>query len=471
MGFTADTRVWAENVFGDCDLGDPRRVDRLIDYAARQATDPSGSTSQVCKGDPAAHEGAYRLLRNPQVRPEDIDDGAFDSVAQAAASYETVLAIQDSTGVGFKHPCAQVLAGEGNPTGFVVHSTLIVEPVQGTPIGVIDQERWVREPKKSSGEKRPRRSYHEKESFKWEAASERLRHRIADMSRVVVVCDREADIYDYLTYMQGQRQRFVVRACTDRELETTDGHLWAAVEASPALGERTVRIQQRGGQLGGKGQKARPPRQGREATVTIRSAKVSLKAPRGSGEKQPVEVNAVLVREENAPAGETPLEWMLLTTEPATTFAEASVVVGYYERRWLIEEFHKAWKSGCRVETRPLQSPDNLERMMAITAHVAVRLLQLRAAAHTAGDSSCETVLDGDEWQCLWATTQRGKPLPKQPPSVRWVYETIGRLAGWQDTKRTGRVGWPTLWRGWEILQDRVLVWRTVLSGPAVASR
>ena len=78
-------------------------------------------------------------------------------------------------------------------------------------------------------------------------------------------------------------------------------------------------------------------------------------------------MNVVFVREENAPAGETPLEWMLLTTEPVATFAEAQTVVEYYEKRWRIEEFHKAWKSGYRVEERPFQTLDALERMTAIT--------------------------------------------------------------------------------------------------------
>lgn len=463
MAFTADTREWAESVFGGCDLGDQRRVDRLIDYAARQAVEPSGSTSRVCKGDPAAHEGAYRFLRNTNVQATDIDDGAFDAVAEAAAAYDTVLAIQDSTGVGFKNPAAQVMAAEGNPTGFFVHTTLLINARGGELIGVVDQERWVREPKQS-GEKRARRAYRERESFKWEAANERVRHRIAEMARVITVCDREADLYDFIKHLHGHGQRHVVRACANRELETVDGRLWETVEKSPVLGERTVHIQQRGGQLGGGGQKERLPRKGREASVTLRSAKVQIKAPRDHDGEAPIALTAVLVREEGAPAGETPLEWMLLTTEPAATLAEATVVVGYYEKRWLIEEFHKAWKSGCRVEERPLQSPDALERMMAITAHMAVRILQLRTMSESAEDASCEAVLDKDEWQCLWATTQRGKPLPKRTPTVRWAYVAIGRLGGWQDTKHTGRIGWSTLWHGWELLQNQVIAWRAALA-------
>ena len=32
----------------------------------------------------------------------------------------------------------------------------------------------------------------------------------------------------------------------------------------------------------------------------------------------------------------------------------------------------------------------------------------------------------------------------------------IARLGGWIDSKRTGIVGWPTLWQGWYRLQDKV---------------
>ena len=140
MAFTADSRQWAEELFGGCDLGDLRRTDRLVDYAARQANAPRASTSQACQGDSAAREGAYRLLRNAQVRPEDIDDGVFDSVAAAASEHGLLVAIQDSTGASFAHPVAKALSDEGNPTGFFVHSTLLVAAGSRTPVGLVDQQ-------------------------------------------------------------------------------------------------------------------------------------------------------------------------------------------------------------------------------------------------------------------------------------------------------------------------------------------
>ena len=134
-------------------------------------------------------------------------------------------------------------------------------------------------------------------------------------------------------------------------------------------------------------------------------------------------------------------------------------VIHYYELRWLIEEFHKSWKTGCRIEQRPVQSVDNLERLAVITAPIAVRLLQLRAATESNPSCSCERILTRDEWHCLWATVEFDKRLPRKPPTVQWSLHAIAKLAGWRDTKRTGRWGWETLWKGWARLEERVTGW------------
>ena len=82
-------------------------------------------------------------------------------------------------------------------------------------------------------------------------------------------------------------------------------------------------------------------------------------------------------------------------------------MVGYYEYRWLIEEFHKAWKTGCHVETRRLQSLGNLQRFIAVTAPIAVRILALRTLAHANPSAPCTQHLSDDHWQCLLAKCWR----------------------------------------------------------------
>jgi hypothetical protein len=457
VGFITDPRQWAEEVFGGCDLGDPRRTDRLVDYAARQALDPGGSTSRACRGDEAAREGAYRLLRNPRVEVSEIDDAAFDSVAAAASKHEVVLAVQDSTGVSFAHPVAEPLGSDGNPTGFFVHSTLLVAAATRLPVGIVDQERWVREPKVRGRAATERRAYEERESFKWQGAHERLCERMPRMESVVTVCDRESDVIEFLRYLRSVEGRFVIRSSADRKLRSL-GRLWAHMDGQPELGRSEVGVGQRGGQLNRGGQNARLPRKQRTAEVAVYAAPVELSGTGGG-----VAVNAVLVREARAPRGEEPLEWMLLTSEPVSTLAEALLVVSYYEQRWTIEVWHKAWKTGCRVEHRPMQTLDNLERMMAITAHVAVRLLQLQLLGQAESESSCEQALARDEWQCLHAIAHPGKSVPRRPPTAGWALTSIARLGGWYDSKRTGRIGWQTLWHGWQLFQERLAGWRLAL--------
>jgi hypothetical protein len=86
----------------------------------------------------------------------------------------------------------------------------------------------------------------------------------------------------------------------------------------------------------------------------------------------------VWVREVDPPEGVEPIDWVLYTSLPVETFDEAMVVVGYYEKRWLIEEWHKVLKTGLRVEHRQLKTSERLEAMMGLMSVVAVRLFQLQ---------------------------------------------------------------------------------------------
>lgn len=53
--------------------------------------------------------------------------------------------------------------------------------------------------------------------------------------------------------------------------------------------------------------------------------------------------------------------------------------------RWIIEEFHRVEKEGCRLQATQLDDASDIGRLASITAIVAVRLLQLRDAASAGG--------------------------------------------------------------------------------------
>jgi hypothetical protein len=451
-------KAWAQRVFGMCALGDHRRTRRLVEYAAAEADKLAHSTSGACSGNAAAAEGAYRFVRNDEIDPDAIAEGGFQATVEACRAFETVLAVEDSSTLTFRHSAAEELGdlggkAESNARGFWVHSVLMIDAETERTIGLAHQQRWIREPGKRRGSAEFRKPTDAKESEKWELASECTAERMDDLARrSISVCDREADIYQYLAFKNRQNQRFVVRACNDRLTEDF-GSIWSEVAASQSLGIRELEIEQRGGKFA---------RQKRTALLTIRAKQIKLKSPRylgllGGG---PITLWAVQALEESPPADCEPLEWMLLTSEPCADFEGATRVLRYYSCRWRIEEFHKAWKSGCGVEERRMQSADNLERVATILAFVAVRILQMNEAAAATPEASCETLLAEEEWKCLWLSTEKSKP-PQKAPSTLWARNAIARLGGWLDTKRTGRVGWSTFWKGWKELMSRLEGFRT----------
>ena len=147
---------------------------------------------------------------------------------------------------------------------------------------------------------------------------------------------------------------------------------------------------------------------------------------------------------------------IFLTSEPVKSKKDAQFILDCYEKRWLIEEFHNAWKTGDTfVENLRMQSKNNLEKMVVILVFIAVRLHQLRYMGLNKDDAekqSCEIILSPPAWKLLWRKQEKSKP-PENVLSLYWAYINLGKLAGWHDSKRNGLVGWKRLWEGWFILQ------------------
>jgi hypothetical protein len=459
MYVLTDASEWAEETFGHCELGDTRRTARAVKVAAGLARQVGSSFLKSCEGDSAAVEGIYRLLRNAAVDPQALAEGGFEGTVRRAQSCAVVLAIEDTTFLSYRHKSADDLGEICTKTsakskGFVVHSTLLVDGQSGQTVGLVEQSRWKRDAQ-THGKKhqRKRRPYEEKESFKWQRAGVAMRSRLGEAlsQRVISVCDREADIAEYLAWQESVEGRYVVRSSADRRLEASTQGLWTEVEKQPVLGKHVIAVPQRGG------------RPAREATVVLRACKVTLKLPRGV---KNVTCNAVLVREMQPPKGAEALEWLLLTTESIDSLTDTLDVLWMYGRRWRIEEFHKAWKSGTGVEALRARCADNLERGAVMLMFVAIRLLQLQELASapmprpsmpTASlpEVPCDDVLSELEWKVLYATTTKKSP-PSKPPSAQWAYRTIAKLGGWANTQRSGRPGWESIWRGMFRLAERV---------------
>ena len=478
--YIKDSNEWAQETFGSCDLADIRRTKRLVKYAASQAKHPNASTYQACDGNHAAAEAIYRFLGNPLIDHHDIDEGAYQSTAKACSGCKVVLAIQDTTSVEIVNKeLRKSVQQEGCPTGFLAHSSLAIDPNTEKVLGLLDQIRWLRPLREKRDPELPKikdtRAYEEKESYKWEETDIRVEERLQSLDNVITVCDREADTYEYLAFKIDNNQRFVVRVDGDRRI-SSGRPLFEVMLEGKLLGQKEISIGQRGSNSGAFGKSDRPARASRKAVLEIRTGTVLVDAPRGkkSEGESLLPINFVLVLESNPPPGQEPLCWRLFTSEPVSTLEEALTVVRYYEWRWMIEEFHKCWKTGCRAEDRAFQSFDAIEKILSITSHIAVRMLQLRSLVESSPDANAGLIVTPEEQACLLAIAKeieaklpaRAKKADATQSAVtaEEAITIIAKLGGWQKrNKDYDKPGWQALWRGWGRFQEWLLGWRAAM--------
>lgn len=454
--------AWSEAVFGNCALGDKRLTRRLVKISNQLLNCQDISLAQSCEGEGALIEGSYRFVRNERFTAAQIASGGYDVTGYLAQTVPLLLAIEDSTSLSYTHSVSEELGLTGNnkrakKRGYIVHSTMLMDAEKEKTLGLITQERWCR-PVESFGKRKTRTktAYEEKESYKWEKNSQELEKRLGSkLADTISICDREADIYEYIQYKVMKGHRFIVRASHDRRLKDATEELFEHVGNEKNIGTYKVEIAQKA------------QRKKRTVELEVRAKEVTLKPPKRRADAltklQEITLNVVIVKEKE-PSTEQVLEWVLLTTEPISSFDEVRKITRYYELRWRVEDFHKAWKSGSGVEKLRMQYACNLEKMIVILSFLAIRLLQLKEYFEpeqiTLDENdvcvSCEELLTEIEWKVLWKTVEKDKNLPLIPPNAAWAYQAIAKLGGWSNSKKTGKASWATIWNGWSRLNERV---------------
>jgi hypothetical protein len=161
----------------------------------------------------------------------------------------------------------------------------------------------------------------------------------------------------------------------------------------------------------------------------------------------PVEVSTVSGKEDTPPPGEEALEWMLLTNLPVEDFATAQAVINWYRARWEIAWYFRILKQGCRVEDLRLETPERLEKCLAVYLIVAWRIHHITQAAREHPTVPCTDVFGAQEWQTIYLLRTRQRP-PKHPPTLRVITRMLAQLGGFLARRGDGEPGAETVWRG-----------------------
>lgn len=449
----------------EAELGDTRLTERYGEVTIALKHRPDASVPEALE-DEAAQEGYYRFIRNPSVDYGSLTEPHYQASAERAEQLDTVLCLHDTTEFAFPVHDGQMREDlsrlSANRQGFQWHSSLVCA-ADGTraPLGLIDSQPFVHLDDLPDAASRAFWEekggiFAENEKWRWMENVERADRRLEEVDKVIHVMDREAADYQLLFAMEVCGYDSIVRMTrSDRrlsvgELRSDHAPLSEELGARPWASSRTVELSPRSK---AQADDAHPVRRQREATLKARSATVTLRRPdnvEADSAPDELEVNVVEVLEVNPPAGEEPVHWLLVTTEPVGTTEEIWRVVDRYRTRWVTEEFYQSIKTGTDYTSLQHRSAKTLLAALAPSAVVAHHLLVLRFLSRHAEDFPALTVVTATQLEVLRA--EKPDLIPEEDPTVGDVMRAVARLGG--HISSNGPAGWEVLGRGWERLVE-----------------
>lgn len=463
---SVETSNWLGDVkseFSRAKLPDKRLLSRVMEVVESLQARPDHSLPDALMSSKEL-KAFYRLASNPRVDHLTVFDAHANATAERVLATADPLVIHDTSTIKpSKASAAEVGEINTGAAGFFAHVALAVDSVgEGCPLGVLALETLHRKPGRSKGPLSGGKCANlpDKESGRWLRAVQASEHRLGTAVRPVHVMDREADSYSLYFALRGRGSRFVIRSddrtCWFEGQKTT---VLECLTRQPVIVERQVELPHRDESKAAP-KSVRAERQARLAKLVVSGCTVELMRPyylhEPVAEKLPV--NIVRVFEPEPPDGETPIEWLITTNEPIDTAEQMLRIVDIYRRRWIVEEFFKAMKSGCLFEERQLQEREALLLAFVLFLPVACQLLWLRSCSRAHPDAPADGLLNEIQMKVLRHFTSR--KLPEHPTRRELVW-ALASLGG--HISNNGEPGWQVLGRALKRLLELETGWRAAM--------
>lgn len=413
---------------------------------------------------------AYRFFNNDTITMEALQAALVDPTSPQVEG-QHVLCIQDTTEVNYTAHSGRLKASDTElgplsnerDVGFFLHPSLVLEAASGFALGFADVHLWNRSWDKLDKHERDyqRLPIEEKESYRWIEAAKQAKLTLHKAKQVTLIADREADIYQLFSRLADAQLHLLIRSRGERRIRVdgAEGLLSEHLSGLDWAGEMTIKIRGNNG------------RKKRRARLQVRFARVELLRP-ARLKQEPVAAVGVYAIEvvessESVPQGEEPIRWCLYTTHRVETLAEALVVVGYYCRRWQIEQLFRLLKSeSLEVESSQLASGSALKRLCMLSLQVA--LVQLQLVTERAGEAGVQASLVFSRSAVVFLgvlqSQLEGKTAKQQchhlAGSLAWASWVIGRLGGWKGYASQSPPGPITMRRGLERFMREFSGWQ-----------
>lgn len=418
--------------------------------------------------DEASAKGHYRFLQNDRVSEDDlVRNMSYNCIEACRGKY--VVCIQDTTEINLYSHKGRIKKDRfiGTTTskkdmglGFYIHPSLVLDSSDGTPYGFAHVKLWSRSQKFENKHERNYRELpiEEKESYKWIEVSERtisaLKPQVPGM---LIIQDREGDIYEQFARIPQEGVDLLVRARADRLLADAT-KLFASIEKEQAPAIYSVFIDARNG------------RKKRTAKVEVRYKQVEIKSPKRVSENIPESLRIYFIEAKEVEyEGSDAICWRLLTTLSIDDMEMAMNCIEWYSWRWRIEEIFKILKKeGYDIESSELEYASSIRKQSLMIMEVTIKLFLMRLAyAEPEMEITPETCFHPQEQQAmeqymknLEGSTQKQKNKYSKTDLKRYVW-VIARLGGWKGYESNRHPGITTLWIGLKRFKDIMQAYNT----------
>jgi hypothetical protein len=376
--------------------------------------------------------GAWRFFDNDKVSTEKIVDSWGERTCEAVAGRH-VLAIHDTTEVHFatrpKRRRGLGQCGHGNAYGLLAHAMMAVDADSGACLGLVTGQIWNRKKRQTTPLRN--RALAERESRRWVDTAVAAKPILAEAAMVTMISDREGDIYPTWAQVPDAQVHVLTRVMSDRCLiGAGDATLHSVADSFPVADTATLELP------------ARPPKHAaRTAKLELRFGAVEIARPVNEKDRtlpRSVRLGLVEVREVDAPAGEEPLRWLLLTTHTVDDAAKAWLIVSWYKLRWTIEQLFRLAKSqGLGLEDSQMETAEGLMKLTAAALKAAcidMILVQERDGRHGLPASTIFSPAEIVTLEALNPTLEGNTAKQKNPHpalSLAWAGWVIARLGCW----------------------------------------
>lgn len=456
-----------------------RRFGKIAESFSKRPAKPINHASE----DYAAAKAAYRFFDNDKVSPEKILSHHIENTLKRVEAQERVIVVQDTSVLDFtRHHKTRGLGvtskrKEGvELQGLFFHTSLALT-LEGMPLGLLEHQIWAREEDNVGFSRREfLGSYRhtnvpleEKESFRWIKALRNTSDSVHE-AQVVMVADREADIFELFIEAEKRGVDLVIRQQHDRTL--LDEERGEVIRLSERLKEikatAEIKIQV---PSNGKRSQRKARLEVKHTHVWITSDGRGVKT-RKNQDREDLDLYAVEIREIRAAKSvKEPLHWVLFTTFVVETDEDALEVLRLYKMRWHVEEYFKCLKTGCGAEDVRLMEAEKIIKYVSLLSVIAWRILWMTMINRTDPDASCEAVLTKHEWAALWLRQHRREiklghltlDPPLEPPTVHEAMRWLAMQGGFLARAGDGEPGLITIWRGWLELMPSVEMYELLL--------